>query len=216
MLAGSWAALPAGCALPKLLCLRGAGTGHCQPGCTAAAGSGAADMGHQAPKATPAQGRHMGLQALECLGQRWQEMGPPGSSPCAAAVQDRAPSPPDLQGGEGGAQQEPRAQRPQDVSAAAAEAPGVWAGLSTHRCRHGAPPPSPPAPAGLSGEETLVLVVKSPLKGWGTAWGEQGRLLAVLARTQRPRDTLRGTLDPRQLPLLVPGVIWAAPLAWGS
>lgn len=29
------------------------------------------------------------------------------------------------------------------------------------------PPPSPPAPAGLSGEETLVLVVKSPLESWG-------------------------------------------------
>lgn len=30
-----------------------------------------------------------------------------------------------------------------------------------------------PAPAGLSGEKTLVLVVKSPLKGWGARWGNR-------------------------------------------
>lgn len=54
-----------------------------------------------------------------------------------------------------------------------------------------------------------------PAEGLGHG-GEQGRLLTVPARTQRPGDALRGTPDPRQLPVRVPGVNWAAPLAWGS
>lgn len=61
-----------------------------------------------------------------------------------------------------------------------------------------------------------MLVVKSPLKGWGTGWGVRGKLLAIPARTQHLGDTHRGTPDPRQLPVLVPGLNWAAPLAWGS
>lgn len=55
---------------------------------------------------------------------------------------------------------------------------------------HGAPPP--PAPVGLSEEETLVLVVKSPLKGWGVGWDSREAALC-------------GTPDPWQLPVPVLG-----------
>lgn len=61
-----------------------------------------------------------------------------------------------------------------------------------------------------------MLVVKSPLKGWGAGWGERGRLLRVPARTRCPGNTLCGTPDPWQLPVPVPGVNWEAPLQPGA
>lgn len=71
--------------------------------------------------------------------------------------------------------------------AAAAQGQLMWAlGTKNHR------PSTPPTPAGLSGEKTLVLVVKSPLKGWGAGWGSREAALC-------------GTPDPWQLPVPVLG-----------
>lgn len=53
----------------------------------AAASSGAAYVGHRAPKATPAQGWHMGVRAPARLGQGWWEMAHhPPPPPMAAPV----------------------------------------------------------------------------------------------------------------------------------
>lgn len=83
----------------------------------------------------------------------------------------------------------------------------LW-GLGRAQHPRGLPWGPPPPPAGLSGEETLVLVVKSPLKGWGMGWGEQGRErahppgMATASRGRPPWDTR---------PLAAP-----SPGAWGE